>query len=454
MIMGITRKQFLLITAVALGTLLNPLNTTMIAVAFSRLQEDFQVTYQGISWLIASFYVTSAIAQPIFGRLSDQYGPKKIFMIGLALVTVASILAPLSPGFGWLIAFRVVQSAGSAALFPSGMSMIRSTVTGNQARVLGIMSIFSSTSAGLGPSLGGILIHYGDWPILFLINFPFLIVSFILAVMIMPKDQARSNSAQGEMDYAGMAFFAGFIMVLLIFLLTLQDGFNFLFFGLSVALGIGFYQYQARKSQPFINVHFLKKNKDVSLIYLQFILVNAIFYSVMFGIPSYLQQVRHFDSKTVGLVMLSVAGLGVFIAPLAGRWIDRVGSRIPLIVGTVSLLAGTTLMITLGNGASALWIFAILSLIGFSNGIQNIGLQTALYSFVSKKETGLASGLFMTSRFVGTMFSSSILAAMFGKEITTGRLHLMAITCAVISLCLLVMSVRMSRAAGIREVEN
>jgi predicted MFS family arabinose efflux permease len=240
----------------------------------------------------------------------------------------------------------------------------------------------------------------------------------------------------------------------LIFLLTLQDGFNFLFFGLSVALGIGFYQYQARKSQPFINVHFLKKNKDVSLIYLQFILVNAIFYSVMFGIPSYLQQVRHFDSKTVGLVMLSVAGLGVFIAPLAGRWIDRVGSRIPLIVGTVSLLSGTTLMITLGNGASALWIFAILSLIGFSNGIQNIGLQTALYSFVSKKETGLASGLFMTSRFVGTMFSSSILAAMFGKEITTGRLHLMAITCAVISLCLLVMSVRMSRAAGIRKMEN
>ena len=148
--MGLSRKQFYIVAAIALGILLNPLNTTMIAVAFSRLQEDFQVSYQSISWLIASFYVASAISQPIFGRFTDKYGPKRIFMIGLLLVTIASMLAPLSPNFGWLIAFRVLQSIGSAALYPAGMSVIRSIVTDNQARVLAVLSVFSSTSAGVG----------------------------------------------------------------------------------------------------------------------------------------------------------------------------------------------------------------------------------------------------------------------------------------------------------------
>lgn len=445
-----TRKQFMLISAVALGTLLNPLNTTMIAVAFARLQEDFQVTYQGISWLIASFYITSAIAQPVFGKMADLWGPKKFFMLGLAMVTLASVLAPLSPGFGWLIAFRVLQSAGSAALFPSGMSIVRAEISENQAKVLGIMSIFSSTSAGLGPTLGGVLIHYGDWPLIFMINFPFLIASFVLAALIMPKDSPRTRAASGGMDYWGVLFFSAFLMVLLVFLLSLQDGMQVPLLALAVALGIGFYFFEARRDKPFIDVLFLKKNRNVSLVYLQFILVNAVFYSVMFGVPSYLQQVQRFDSQTVGLVMLSVAGLGVFITPLAGTWIDRIGSRVPLIVGTCSLLAGALLMTTLRDGTAAIAIFAILSLIGFSNGIQNIGLQTALYSFVSKKETGIASGLFMTSRFLGTIFSSSILAAVFGKEISTGSLRTMFVTCAAISVALLAMSIRMSRQAGIQ----
>jgi MFS family permease len=212
--MGLSRKQFYIVAAIALGTLLNPLNSTMIAVAFSRLQEDFEVTYQSITWLIASFYVASAIGQPVFGRFTDIYGPKRIFMIGLGLVTVASMLAPLSPNFGWLITFRVLQSIGSAALYPAGMSVIRSIATDNQARVLAVLSIFSSTSAGIGPFLGGVLIHYGDWQLIFLINFPFIVASLIFAIRLIPRDEERNRTAKQTMDYWGMLWFSGFIIML------------------------------------------------------------------------------------------------------------------------------------------------------------------------------------------------------------------------------------------------
>ena len=134
------RKELLLITAVALGTLLNPLNTSMISVALTRLQEEFHLTFADVSWLISTYYLASAIGQPVMGKWSDLFGRKRIFMLGLILVTLSSCLAPFSPGFGWLIGFRVIQAIGSSALFPSGMGMIRSQITSNQARALGILS--------------------------------------------------------------------------------------------------------------------------------------------------------------------------------------------------------------------------------------------------------------------------------------------------------------------------
>ncbi|WP_020617079.1 MFS transporter [Paenibacillus daejeonensis] len=448
--MGITRHQFMLVVAVAFGTLLNPLNTTMIAVAFSRLQEDFQVTYESISWLIASFYLASAISQPIFGKLADRYGPKRIFMIGLVLVAGASALSPLSPTFGWLIGFRVVQSLGSAALFPAGMSIIRSSVTDNQARVLGVLSIFSSTSAGLGPSLGGVLIHYGDWPLIFLINFPFILLSVILGWRVMPRDRQQDRGQRQPLDIPGMVWFGLLITVGIVFLLTLQRGPYYFLLAAAVLLIIGFYRYEGGRAHPFIDMRFLKSNPEVCVVYVQFILVNSVFYSVMFSLPSYLQEVRQFDSQTVGIVMLSVAGLGIVIAPLAGLWIDRAGSRLPLLVGTFSLIGGSALMLSLSGDTSALWIFFVLSMVGFSNGFQNIGLQTALYSLVSKRETGLASGLFMTSRFLGTLLSSALLGLVFSAGMTTERLHQMAWACTVISLCLLLLTLRMPRKAGVQ----
>ena len=114
-----------LVGAVIVGTLLNPLNSSMIAVALVPLQSDFRVSVALASWLISGFYLAAAVAQPLMGRLADQFGARRVFGTGLLLVGMASALAPLSPTFGWLVAFRVLQACGTSAAYPAGLAMIR-----------------------------------------------------------------------------------------------------------------------------------------------------------------------------------------------------------------------------------------------------------------------------------------------------------------------------------------
>src|SRR5215467_13656684 len=114
-----------LVGAVLAGTLLNPLNSSMIAVALVLLQSDFRVSVATASWLLSGFALAAAVAQPLMGRFADLFGPRRIFCTGLLVVGVASVLAPLAPAFGWLIACRMLQAFGTSAAYPAGLAIIR-----------------------------------------------------------------------------------------------------------------------------------------------------------------------------------------------------------------------------------------------------------------------------------------------------------------------------------------
>ncbi|MDG0814051.1 MFS transporter [Cohnella rhizosphaerae] len=144
-----------LLIAVGLGVLLNPLNSSMIAVAIARLQQVYELDYTEVSWIIFSFYLASAIAQPVMGKVSDLFGRRKIFLAGLVVSFFSSMLAPLSPGFGWLIASRVAQSIGTSMLVAVGMAIVRIHVTEKQASALSVLSVFLSGAAAIGPFAGG-----------------------------------------------------------------------------------------------------------------------------------------------------------------------------------------------------------------------------------------------------------------------------------------------------------
>ncbi|MUV37896.1 putative MFS-type transporter YwoD [Lentibacillus sp. JNUCC-1] len=428
-------KTWLFVLTIGLGTMLNPLNSSMISVALTRLQNEYMLTFADASWLISIFYLASAAGQPVMGKLSDMFGAKRLFMTGLVLVAVSCALAPLSPNFGFLLGCRALQAIGSSTLFPSGMSMVRSEITDKQARAIAVLSVFASTSAAFGPSIGGFLIASWDWPAIFLINFPFIIAGFLLALFILPKTgQVRFDTK--KIDFAGILLFVVSIAGLILFLLSLDQTIRWWALMMFAVAGILFYIQEKKRTDPFIDLDALKKNRNVTMIYLQFMSINLVYYCYFFGFPTFLQQVRGYSEAHTGVIMLSLAGFSVIVAPLAGRLVDHRGSKLPMFIGAVLLLAGTGLLLTYQESSPLWWLVVIMAVLGMSNGFTNISTQTALYEQVTPEETGAASGLFQTSRYMGSILSGSLLGLTFNTHLDQAHLHLVAMIC--FAFCLLI----------------
>lgn len=153
--------------------------------------------------------------------------------------------------------------------------------------------------------------------------------------------------------------------------------------------------------------------------------------------PSYLQSVLQLSSKLTGIMMLSISIFAIIITPLATRWIEKSGYRIPLLTGGVIGVVGVILLMAINHNSPLYWIFFVLATIGLSNGILNIGLQTLLYSFVSVSESGTASGLFMTSRFMGNILASSIFGVMFATGINDTNHNWLTLILIVVAVLLL-----------------
>ncbi|KYD02704.1 MFS transporter [Heyndrickxia sporothermodurans] len=438
----IRKNSWLLVLTIGLGILLNPLNSSMISIALTRMQHEFGLTFADASWLISVFYLASAAAQPVMGKLSDMFGPKRLFLSGLIVVAIVSILAPFSPNYPFLLGCRALQAIGTSTLFPSGMSIVRTSITKGQAKALATLSIFSSTSAAFGPSIGGFLIEAWDWPSIFFVNFPFIVLSFIMAIFILPNT-SQGKVELGRIDFGGIILFIITMVGLILFLLSLEKSIHWWALLIFIIASFLFYKYENNRSEPFIDFDSLKRNRTVSLIYLQFISINLVYYCYFFGFPIFLQQVHHYSEKQSGLIMLALAGFGVIIAPLTGRLIDKYKSKLPLVIGAVFLLVGTALLLSLHENSSLLWLLVIMGVLGISNGFNNISMQTALFEHIKPNETGTASGLFQTSRYIGSILSSSLLGIVFTAHLDVQHLHKVAIVCLIFCALVLVLALRL-----------
>ncbi len=453
-----------LVGTIALGTLLNPLNSSMIAVSLVRLGSAFHVTIVTATWLVSSFYLAAAVGQPLMGRLADMIGPRRIFCFGLVLVGSTSLLAPWAPAFGWLVALRVLQALGTSAAYPAGLALFRAqarTVTGETAQppaaALGTISMTSNVSAALGPALGGVLMLVASWQAIFLINVPLVVIGLILALLVLPKDRPVSHKEQHRtqvlsvtfsqavraLDVPGVILFSGTLTSLLVFLLALSG--NPLWLLLPVFLVflvlLLFWEYRART--PFFNVRVLLFNRQLVKVYVQFAAVNFVFYSLFFGLPLWLEKARGFSPTLSGLLMLPFAGVGVLTTFAAIQILRRSGIRRALLLGALALSVGTLLLLFFESNSPVVLLLAVIVILGIPNGLQNLGLQAALYAVAPAKDMGVAAGQFQTFRYIGSILSTSLLGLLFSGAITTGGLHILAVALACISVLLLVVAVRM-----------
>ncbi|WP_337101158.1 MFS transporter [Paenibacillus sp. YIM B09110] len=444
-----------LIISVGLGVLLNPLNSSMISIAIARLQHVYQLDFAEVSWVIFAFYIASAVAQPVMGKASDLFGRRKIFLIGLVIAFVASLLAPLSPSFGWLIVFRIVQSIGTSMMVAVGMAIVRIHITEQQATALSVMSIFLSGAAAFGPFIGGILIHWWDWQAIFFVNIPFVIASFLLAWRSIPKDNPTTLVSQGIsirkwfdlIDALGILLFSSGLVTLLIGLLSIkstgQVSFLPVFLGLlGLALLAAFVRHEFRAASPFIPLRIFAKYPAMIGVNIEFMLVNILFYSLFFGIPSYLQVVRHVSEFHTGILMLSLGLCSLVVSPIAGRWIDKSGPKPALIVSAILMALGSAWIVSLNQHSPVVSVCVALAAFGISNGLNNVGMQAALFKSSPKEIIGVASGLFNTSRYLGTILSSLLIGIVMGDRFSSEGFRVLGIILAIISLSLVIMSWR------------
>ncbi|MFC5471218.1 MFS transporter [Cohnella suwonensis] len=444
-----------LMISVGLGVLLNPLNSSMISVAIPRLQHVYRLDFTVVSWIIFSFYIASAIAQPVMGKASDLFGRKKIFLTGLVVAFVASFFAPLSPNFGWLIVFRIVQSIGTSMMVAVGMALVRIHITEKQATAISVLSIFLSGAAAIGPFIGGVLIHWWDWSAIFFVNIPFMVASFLLSWRTIPKDEPPTSVARNMsirkwlnlIDASGILLFAAGLVALLVGLLSAKSSGHvssgYVVVGLiGLVLLAAFVRHELRATSPFIPLRAFAKYPAMTWINVEFMLVNVLFYSLFFGLPSYLQTVRHVSEFHTGILMLSLGLCSLIVSPIAGRWIDKSGPRPALLVSAILMTFGSVWIVTLNQNSPVISVCLALAAFGISNGLNNVGLQAALFNNSPKEIIGVASGIFNTSRYLGTILSSLLIGIVMGDQFSAGGLRALGIILTVISLFLVFLSRR------------
>jgi len=419
-----TRTLFL--TAVASGTMLNPLNSSMISLALNSIQKDFHLSFTTVSWLISSFYLASAVAQPVTGKIGDIFGRKKTFLAGLVLVALSAVGAPLSSTFLMLLVMRLIQSIGSSAIYPSGIALIRDHIKERQASALAVLAIFASAMTALGPTIGGFMIVWGNWPAIFWVNIPFVLLSFLLGLYMFPKDLKKDrhvvNQLLSHLDFIGIGLFAAGIVLFLWFLLSFESHVNLAAGIAGVIFFILFAWRELKAKEPFIDIRLFKTHRKLSLVYLQFIFLNIFFYCLFFGLPSYFQEEMGLSVQTSGLLMLFMSGVSIIISTITGKWVDKKGVYQPLIVGSfLSIIGGTLFTLFFTN--SAIWIIGlILSILGLSYGIGNVVLQAAMMKESPKAIIGTTSGLFQTCRYLGSILSSIILGLVFADKISPEKM--------------------------------
>ncbi len=436
-----------ILLTIAAGTLLNPLNSSMISVALVTIGKNFNVGIAAVTWLVSGFYLAAAVGQPLMGRLADMFGPRRIFLVGLALVLAAGVAGTFAPNLGFLIAVRVLQAFGTSAAFPAGIAMMR-RISGSGGRppaaALGVISIAANVSAALGPTLGGSIISFSSWRGLFVANIAIAGVGILLALrylpahLSIPEEDRRKTGGRGGLglDIPGILLFGGTLTSLLVFLLSLSHIPRWIFLAAALLLALGFLVRERTTPTPFIDFSMFRGG--LGRVYATYATVNTVFYSMFFGLPLWLEQAGGYSPGVVGLLMLPFAGLGVAATPVAARLVRTRGVRLVLGIGMATMGAGTSILLLLGSGTPVVAILGITVVLGVPNAFNNLGLQAALFEAAPREKIGAASGLFQTFRYVGTFLSSALLGIVFGGKADDSGMHILAAVLVAISLALLV----------------
>ena len=424
----------LAVAGLSLGTALNPLNSSMIAVALVVLRADFGLDVATVTWVITSFYLTSAAGQPLMGRLADRFGPRRLFMLGMAVVAVTCALAPFAPNFAVLCVARAFMALGTATAYPSAVVMVgalakRANV--KSTRPLGRIQMANTSAAAVGPVVGGLLVGFVGWQALFLINVPLSLAAILLVRRFAPADEdserGRASELLRDSDIPGVLAFVGSMVLVMMAVLNVLPDYRWWLLGAGTLLAVLFVWRELRFATPFLDLRLLGRNRPLLLVYLGFAVFSGVYYFAFFGLPQLLQEAGGYSPGIVGLLMLPLAAMSVVVTPVAVRAIDRFGVKRVLIAGVVLLVVASGMMWLLTASFAIPLVLALTALLGVPYGVVSIASSQGMYVSTRPEERGVAAGIYQTCRYVGAIAATVLIGIFYGTGVNQANWGLMVL---------------------------
>jgi len=423
--------KVLLVTSVAV--FMSFLDATIVNIAFPDIERSFpDASLSDLSWILNAYNIVFAVLLVSMGRLADQFGRRRFFLIGMSIFTVGSLMCALSWSIGALIASRAIQATGAATLAPIALATTTLVFPPAQRGLgLGLMAMIANGAAALGPVIGGVLVEYAGWPFdagwhwIFLINVPIGLLGIALAMRIVPE--TRDPSAGRAVDWWGMATIGAAIFCLTFGLVEANDwGWDSqrivaLFTG-AVLFAVAFALTQRYGKSPMLTRGLVRNSQfmgaSATLLLVGIGMMGALFMTVLVFV-----NLWGYSEIKAALAITPVAIMGMLVSPVVGRLSERFQPRafgVPALIAiAAALIALSTLPAEPSLGA-AVWRLALL---GVGVGAAFPAVTIGSMGSIRGQELGLGSGIVNMSRQVGFAIGIAIFVAVFTGSLDGSQAH-------------------------------
>jgi EmrB/QacA subfamily drug resistance transporter len=414
-----TRKWWTL-GAVAFGLFMIMLDNTIVNVALPSIQRDLGIGISELEWVFNGYALTFGVLMLTGGKLADLLGRRSIFIAGLVIFTVASLFCGLATSASWLIAARVVQGVGSAFMNPATLSIITATFPPRQrGMAIGIWAGVSAMALAIGPLVGGLITQHWSWNWIFFINVPVGVLAILLTRIVV--DESRDTSADQRLDLPGLLS-SGIALFALTYGLIEANTYGWgsariLALFAVAALGfVAFVLLERHQRSPMLDLS-LFRNTTFAGANTVMLFVGLAMFGVFFYNSLFIQNVIGWSAVQTGASFLPMTVLIILVAPLAGKYSDRVGSRWLMGVGMVLLSASLFIFSRLDETATFWGILPGLLIGGFGMALVMTPTTAAAMGSVPIDKAGVGSAVLNSGRQVGGALGIAVIGAIIAAEV-------------------------------------